>query len=114
MNFLFSPGSAAGGGEFVAGDGVDDLELFRVESGFSPEGEFPVVTFLHFDEDMFVLGSEPFEDGGGDDDPELEVRLIAWAFLEDFGELTLDLDGHGFGALHHAATFAVGAIVEDG
>src|SRR5208282_3555975 len=90
-------------GKFLIGGHVDDLELFGVEVWFRPEGEFAKITLLHFDDELLVLGAQPFQDRRMHGDAELEIRIVARTLFEDFVELALDFDAHGDGTLDLAA-----------
>src|ERR1043165_1101395 len=90
-------------GKFFVVSGVEDLEMFGVQSGVGAEGEFTEIAFLHFGDQLFVFGAKALEDTGMNDDAELEVRFVAGAFFEDFAELTLDFDAHRDGTLDLAA-----------
>ena len=72
-------GLPAGAGQFLVVGDVDDLELLGVEGRVGAEGELAEVAFLHLDEVLLILGAEAFEDGGMDDDAQLEVGLVAGA-----------------------------------
>src|SRR4051794_25308840 len=106
--------SGAHAGEFLVCGDVDDFELFGMEARFGAERELSEVALFHFDEVFFVLRAQALEDGGMNDDAQLEIRLVARAPFQDFAELALDLDAHGKCALDLAAAFAVRAIIIDG
>src|ERR1051326_7529141 len=63
---------------------------------------------------FFVLRSQPFENRGMNDDPQLEVGFVSRAFLKNLAKLALNLDAHRSGALHLATAFAVRAVVING
>src|SRR3954470_22100460 len=106
--------STSNGGKLFVCYRVNDFEGFGVERGIGAETEFAEVALLHLDEEFFVLGLEAVHDAWVDDDLELEVGFVAPALFQNLGELALDLDAHGEGALNLAAAFAVRAIVVNG
>ena len=53
-------------GQALVGDGVEHLELLRVQPLLRPEGNFHQITFLHVDEDVPVLVAQAIQHIGVD------------------------------------------------
>ena len=105
---------ASDAGQFFIRRHVHDFELFCMQGGIGPEREFAKVTLLHFDQKLLVFIPQTIQHRRMNDDPQLEVGFIAGAFLKNFTQLALNFDTHGESALHHAAAFAIRAIVING
>ena len=74
------------------------------------EGELAGVAALHFHEHLLVFVAEALHDGGRDEDLKLGFAGVALEAAHDSGNLALDVDGDGEGALDDAVALAVGAI----
>jgi len=87
--------------------GRPDMAVFRLLASFLLGEEF----LLQFDEQLLVARPQAIEDARVADDLNLEVAVVTRATLEDLGQLALDFDTHGLGALDDATARAVLAVI---
>src|SRR6266404_4977350 len=105
--------SATASRKFLTADGVGNLELLEMECRIGAETEFTAELLFQLNEYRFVLGAEPVEHLGMNEDAEL--RLLVFTLLaqlaEQFGNLALNFNRHRQRAFDHPLALAVGAVL---
>ena len=82
-----------------------------MKGGVRAEAELGEEFLLQLDEELLVPGPQAIEDAGVADDLDLEIAVVTRAAFEDLGQLALNFDTHGLGALDDTAACAVLAVV---
>ncbi len=83
---------------FVSGCGVEDLEVFDVETGVCAEDQFDAVVILHLGQQSFVLAAEAFENARVDEDSQVQFSPFRLASpAQNTGEAPLNFDTHATG-----------------